>query len=391
MRKNMIHKHAKPLFCCTLLLSTPLCAMELDISHSQASRKYERSMTALAEISEKREHAIRAVSYNVAADFFDKNDTTTDKRHYWQYRAPFVKKLLQNINADIMCLQELSPNQAIELAADLASFGYSARFLCQIPSEIEAGTIADEEQVKAWKGKNCGTPLIGTFINQDWKIVEAGRFWLNEAPHALPHQTDRGETDKGFGNKNTYRAVLWTKIENAAQKNLFIFNSHYPLSGNNQARLKCAQLERDQIDQIAKNSPWISMGDRNIIPVSQDSGSHNPETVYQALIKAAHDSRNGQQHYGISTSWLGFSYDKHQNGLAPQTGDFKELSMLDIMVSNLKPAVSFCHHGAIDPQKKTLWPLSEKLTEQQDTQRYFSSDHALVGADFLFHDAQSDK
>lgn len=138
-----------------------------------------------------------------------------------------------------------------------------------------------------------GTPLVGIFFSKIYKLIDKGRFWLNEEPDSIPQNIDRGETDKGFGNINTYKAVLWVKIQTDNSKELFIFNSHYPFSGNNKTR-------RDHKRLV---------------------------TYLQKL--------------------------------------------------------SFCHHGAFNPITNELVPLSGSLNEEQNEGRYFSSDHALIGADFF--------
>lgn len=35
---------------------------------------------------------IRMVSYNITAYFFDRNDKTSDHRHNWSVRKPFVER-----------------------------------------------------------------------------------------------------------------------------------------------------------------------------------------------------------------------------------------------------------------------------------------------------------
>jgi mRNA deadenylase 3'-5' endonuclease subunit Ccr4 len=118
-----------------------------------------KSITNLENIPEKDQEAVRVVSYNIVADFFDNKDKTEDGHHKWSYRAPFVKKLLQGTYPDIMCLQELSPNQAIELENYFGNdFGYKSIFLSQTPSEIPTGAIAYGQEVTKWQGKIAGTP-----------------------------------------------------------------------------------------------------------------------------------------------------------------------------------------------------------------------------------------
>jgi tetratricopeptide (TPR) repeat protein/endonuclease/exonuclease/phosphatase family metal-dependent hydrolase len=323
---------------------------------------------------------LRIVSYNITVDFFDDRDKTADKHHHWQFRKPIVIKLLKTVYPDVICLQELSPNQALELHQYFdIKLGYSSVFLSQTPSEIPVGEIVSGNNVRQWCGKNIGTPLVGTFIGNNYKFLDTGRFWLNEQPDKLPEYFDRGATDKGFGNMNTYRAVLWTKIEAPTNKIIFVFNSHYPLSGDSRTRLECVKLEMQKIKDITHGGNWISAGDRNIIPTNNDNELSNPSVVLQELTK---DAKNVKcKHYGINTTWLGFSYDQYPAQV--KDGTVESNAILDVIASNLQQNSTFFLHGAFDPVDHNLLPLLGALEVEQNTGRYFASDHALAGADLL--------
>lgn len=351
-----------------------------------------RPLTNFVEVPEhdSTDRSMRIVSYNIGVDFFDDKDVTTDGRHHWSFRAPFVKQLLGTISADIMCLQELSPAQALELAAIFAG-RFESIFLSQTPSEVEpAGSIIYGEEVSGWAGKRLGTPLIGIFVNKSTNYViareETGRFWLNETPDEVPTAYDRDETDKGFGNMNTYRAVLWCKVINLTNGDpIYIFNSHYPLSGNSETRFKCAELERAKIEEITARAKWVSASDRNLIKCDDDNPYFNPQTIYKKLTQNAHDIRDHRpdKHYGISSTWLGFHYDEHRGQISKEPMD-----VLDVMVSSMNPICSFFHPGVFNPADGSIIPLASyndsALLASYNESRYFASDHALIGADLSF-------
>jgi tetratricopeptide (TPR) repeat protein len=348
-----------------------------------------RDITNLEDVPMKNpEHIIRIISYNVVADFFDENDKTPDHRHHWENRKPIIYKLLCILATDIMCFQELSPRQAFELAEYFAG-EFNARFLSQTPSEIPTGAIIDGAGMKEWVGKFAGTPLVGTFARKIYKISEQGRFWLNDKPDEVPVKADRGETDKGFGNMNTYRAVLWLKLSSGHEdKELFVFNSHYPLNGDNKTRKSCAELERIKIKEITAGGNWISSGDRNIVPSDSDNDVDNPLSAYMVLAAGASDIRGHGPHYGISTTWLGFSYDKFKTELDKKSKS--DHNVLDVMISNMKTINSFFHPGGYDlsrGEENPIIPLSEyaqaAVVEFLNSERCFASDHALIGADFI--------
>jgi endonuclease/exonuclease/phosphatase family metal-dependent hydrolase len=183
---------------------------------------------------------------------------------------------------------------------------------------------------------------------------------------------------------NTYRAVLWAKVQLEGNKPLYIFNSHYPLSGNNETRFKCAELEMNKIREIAEGGAWVSVGDKNIIPTKDDNEQYNPQTVYDELTKHGKNRiQDGDNHHGPSATWIGYTYDPYKNPINEDSGEFTDSSKLDVIVSNLDAICSFHQPGAFDPDEFRLIPLTDALTEEHNKQRYFASDHALIGADFV--------
>ncbi len=138
------------------------------------------------------DNALRAVSYNIVADFFDNKDPSIDKHHHWAQRSPYVKKFLESVNPDVICLQELSPDQASELNEHFYKIGYKSVFLSHTPSDIDTGAIAFNSDVANWQGKFIGTFLTGIFISPSCEFLEVNRFWLNDTPDTVPISYDRG-------------------------------------------------------------------------------------------------------------------------------------------------------------------------------------------------------
>ncbi len=359
-------------------------------SMNPTNKYLNRDISNFKDLPPKSDKFLRVISYNIGVDFFDAKDNTEGKIHHWKIRDPFCKELINRVTPDIFCLQELSPTQSSGLSDYFKNFGYSAKFLSQTPSDIDAGRIVDGDFAKNWIGKNIGTPLIGTFYSNQWQLLEEKCFWLNSNPDEVPSSKDRGNIDKGFGNMNTYRAVLCTKFEmtDNPAKTIYIFNSHYPLSGSSKTIQSCAKIEMQKIQEIAKDSAWISAGDRNLIPRNTDTEDSNPELAYRDFVKYGHDMRDANNHYGISTSWIGFSYElpNIKNNInerkdAKDIGDFIDNTVLDLIISNMPAEDSFHLHGAFDLNLGLL-PITEDLNTSFNDNRLFSSDHALIGADF---------
>lgn len=318
------------------------------------------------------------ISYNITASFFDRNDKTDDQRHCWVNRVSYVIRVLEKYEARVWCLQELSVRQAIELY-NYFKENYDCFFLNQTPSDIETtGEIVRNGQIVNWENvANIGTPLIGIFVKKTsgLRIEETGRFWLNENPDAIPTNRDRAETDKGFGNRNTYRAVLWAKIFDEITNNyVYVFNSHYPLSGDNGARYLCAQLEMEKIRKITDGARWVSCGDRNIIPI--DSNNLTKNDVYQMLTSFGNDVVNPENHHGTSNTWMGFTYD-------PQTRPINaDEEVLDVVVSNMRSNLSIHDPVAFkDGELIDIECLNDpEIVNYINESRYLASDHCLVYA-----------
>src|SRR5581483_8290537 len=111
--------------------------------------------------------------------------------------------------------------------------------------------------------------------------------------------------------------------------------------------------------------PWVSMGDRNLIKIPN---SIDPENVYKVFIDGCHDIRDTDDHYGSSTTWLGFTYDKFLNPIVKN--DFSKNDVLDLMISNVKSNRSFHHPGVYDLKTNTLVDLSKGVSEELNDMRY---------------------
>jgi endonuclease/exonuclease/phosphatase family metal-dependent hydrolase len=313
-------------------------------------------------------------SFNITADFFDKKEIDY-KNHTWANRRKAVFETIKQKSPDVLALQELSPDQAFELT-DIA--GYKSFFLSQTPSQVEVGLIVEGKTVKEWIGKNVGTPLIGIFYKENkFEFIDKGRFWLKEEPDVLPVYTDRSETDKGFGNMNTYRATLWVHLKHLnSNKSVFAFNSHYPLSGGPQTRLKCAEMERKKINEIAQNNFWISMGDRNIIFELGTLAEVGDIGALKPLLENAYNAVSNN-HYGPRATWAGFNYEpKCKNPI--HEGSLKCPTAMDIIVSN-------------HPSKRSEHVVTQFNAENEEIEfnpkvlkedRNIASDHLMVIVDY---------
>ena len=310
---------------------------------------------------------IRVVSYNVLASFFDKEDYP---HHTWAVREPFMMKVFENLSPDIIGLQELSPEQAIRFS-ELSQ--YESLFLIQSPCDFQAGTIAKGSEVLQWQGRCIGAPAVGILFKKDtFKLLDEGRFWFNDTPNQVPFQS-RKFSDKGFGNITNYRGPIWVKLLHLLSETfLYVFNSHYPLSGTHCTRMLCSAVEREQIDLITQGEMWISMADRNIIPGEGEYRYGSYTHVLAPLLNGNYNAAKSPFHYGPKGTFAGFLFDEWKIPILD--GQFLGCLDLDIIISN-RPAVQSAHIMPVfDENLNTV----ELFPESYDESRKFVSDHMLV-------------
>ena len=93
---------------------------------------------------------VRVLSYNVLADWLDSKDGTEDLHHHWNLRSSFVWKLMKKYDADVICLQELSVQQCLEVNETFKS-SHDCFFLSQTPLRF-----GQQEQLPSIKASRSG-------------------------------------------------------------------------------------------------------------------------------------------------------------------------------------------------------------------------------------------
>lgn len=326
-------------------------------------------------------------TYNLVADFFDSR--TDDPKLHWTNRFPYIVETLMIDQMDGFVVQELSANMAHQLGSCFDQKGYHSRFLSMTPSEVPTGAIVDHIQVKQWIGFNTGTALIGIFWKKDWEMAGQGRCWLNQNPDDIPFITDRGQTDKGFGNFNTYRCLFWIKIKKDDQ-HLILGNTHFPLSGNNKTRYQCSQFVVDHFKKLSQKEgcPVIMGGDFNLLPLPSDEEKMWLSKITQTFSTFDVSCQSPNLQKGLQhATWIGFPYDKFKNKV-DQSGQFVQTDNLDLILlfnessSKMESLGYYIIPGSYDPTDQ-----SGKLLENQKDMigvKYTASDHCMLVANFGF-------
>ena len=218
--------------------------------------------------------SLRVVSYNIAGDYMDHRDKTPDQHHTWPFRREYVNKALESYSPDIICLQELSPTQAKELAEHFKD--YNARFLCQATSNIAIG-----ESVGGLIGK-----ITGTFVRSSLEIVKTDRFQSN-------------------GSHCETQTTLWLqiKIKDADPPmtvyfdDLYVLNRQSPFVGDYIARTSSIPLE-----SISNQTLTLELKDieTKSLDINKTwTGSHiiifKPESIWKRLNSTKREPQNENQ------------------------------------------------------------------------------------------------
>lgn len=322
-------------------------------------------------------------SFNTCAEFFTDNKLDLPQHHLSFREAPFENFFTQ-FSHNVWTFQELTPKSALMISNMLKKIGYDLWILSQTPSDIECGLMTNDTKLfQQWINSKIyiRTPFVGiAFKKNTFKLLNNCRFWLNDNPNKVP--TDKTVEDKGYGNSRTYRATFGMQLLHIeTNRKVFVFTSHYPLSGDSTSRLGCAKQQRKKMAKIAKECPYIWTGDFNLIELPEKSLSR--DDVYSALTKDAVDVRDCENHYGHNTTWIGYCYDNFKNPIVD--GKFKFPRTLDLIVSSgeIKPVKSYHLAPEFNQETKEIIQVTGKMQDAKN--RNFISNHCVVGGQYIFY------
>jgi len=176
-----------------------------------------------------RPETLRVMTFNV------RYPAKTDGPNVWENRRDLLVDTIREKDPDIFGTQELFHEQGQYIVHGLPQytwFGISRR-----------GTQEDEH--------------MGVFYKPDkLRRIESGNFWLSESPDVPGSMS---------WNVSLPRMVTWGLFETAATKRRFyFFNTHFPHRREDEpARLNCARLIAERLQQRPKDVPLILTGDFN--------------------------------------------------------------------------------------------------------------------------------
>jgi endonuclease/exonuclease/phosphatase family metal-dependent hydrolase len=171
---------------------------------------------------------LTVVSFNILVDFGSGPGIPR-----WTERRDWCVKLLKDTGAQLIGLQEPSPGQMKWLGEHLSE--YEAVFYRRMPTD---------------KGYPDAALL---YLRERFAEKERGHWWLSPTPEKV---------STGFGN-TLPRLVVWARLhDKMADKELFVFNTHFDNSMPSQ--IKMAELCSRQFEKFASQGlPMLFLGDFN--------------------------------------------------------------------------------------------------------------------------------
>jgi endonuclease/exonuclease/phosphatase family metal-dependent hydrolase len=184
------------------------------------------------------------MTFNIRGDF--DQGRATDKSEAWnsrsgKHRRDLLLKLITDIDADILGVQEAYHNQVEDLEQAL-------------PGHTFYGVGRDDGE----KAGECSGVL---FRNDRFNEVDHGTFWLSESPDRV---------GSAFPGAACVRIASWNMLTDGMHddRQLFVLNTHWD-HVSQKARVHSAGVIREKLAALAERCPVIVMGDLNAFADSE--------------------------------------------------------------------------------------------------------------------------
>lgn len=287
-----------------------------------SKNQYEHLLQVLSTI----ENRIRLITYNM---LYNIQDQYLDEQDQWPLRFPRLITLIQWLQPDILCSQELHQDQL------------------QI-------VLSEMQEIYAFYGKENKEDgeIDGIFIRKNRFQVIDNKDWviLPSLPLANPH-----------------RLTQLILSDNNSKKTFSVFNTHLPYFSADQ-REYSANFIQKQVEEVSLEMPVFLTGDFNVLPHRQDIPElpfFDGDYIQKILTK-------GTLRDTINEALLGHvgPLSSFTSAMEPNDGTpFKGKGVPGIILDHI-----YCNHGpmilihAIEPAK---------------VDHHFPSDHMPVIVDFL--------
>ena len=173
-----------------------------------------------------------AQNFNVAT-YNLRNDNKGDIGNMWIDRYPYIAQLIKYHDFDLFGTQEALPNQLENLKRLLPDYSYYG---------------------EGRDGNGQGEHSAIFYKTDKYVLLNKGDFWLSATPDV---------PSKSWDAPCCNRICSWIELkDNESGNTFFVFNAHYDYE-KEYARNESSKLVLQKINEIAKDSPAIYMGDLN--------------------------------------------------------------------------------------------------------------------------------
>lgn len=287
-----------------------------------SKNQYENIFRILLNIEDR----IRLVTYNMLYNIQDQN---LDEQDRWPHRFPRLLQLIQWMQPDILCSQELHQDQLSILLNEM-------------------------DEIYAFYGKenkNNGE-IDGIFIRKTrFELIDFNEWVIFPTlPLAYPHTL-----------------IQLMLCDNKTNTIFSVFNTHLPYFSADQ-REYSAHFILKQIEEVSKRMPVFLAGDFNLIPHRQDMPDlpfFDGEYIHKILTQGTLKDTINEALLGHIGPLASFTNAQERNDGTPFKGNGVPGIILDRIYTNQDPLILI--HG-IEPAK---------------VDNHFPSDHMPVIVDFL--------
>jgi len=227
---------------------------------------FAKSVTAPAPREE-----LTIVSYNIR--YY--NDNCDHGKRHWYVRAPYVLRMIEKLQPDVLCLQEVHPPQYAYLKKHLA--GYDS--------------VIGYREERGVHSEAC--PIF--YNAARFTLLDSGTFWLSDTP----------DVQSKFEDSWHYRIASFAKLRDADGTVFTVFNTH-PDYRIEDVRIRQLRVLADRIEKT--EGKVIVTGDMNAV-----KGEKALEP-FEAMLKDSKDFRGdvfGATFNGFGEKpeeWIDFIY-----------------------------------------------------------------------------------
>ena len=229
---------------------------------------------------------LRVMSFNIL------QSTGEDAGHTWaEYREQPCKKMFQETDPDIICLQECRRTQLSFMKSNFPGYTY---YQYAKDGVKKAGYENTENCTNDGIWKNGGHRDVIAIRKDCCELLDWGRYWFSENP-------DVSSYDGIYAGGGTPKVTLWVKLHHKEKDfDFFVWCTHFFPHGDTATRTLCSTMSVERMkEQVKEDDVVFFCGDLNL---KYENEALDPMKKYMdnARIKAT-ETDNSPTYTGFRT------------------------------------------------------------------------------------------